>query len=149
MNKKEQIQLMRSKGATYREIAQAIGCSYQYVAQILGKHDETKFRPLGEKDCVYPGLRKWLNTNKCSRRELYRKMYGYNMIGNSNVAFLDRLHGRVSFRMDEINLIISITGLTYEQLFSDKVRQDADIGKTVFLTREEAEAKLAQKGASE
>ena len=142
MNKKEQIQLMRSKGATYREIAQAIGCSYQYVAQILGKHDETKFRPLGEKDCVYPGLRKWLNTNKCSRRELYRKMYGYNMIGNSNVTFLDRLHGRVPFRMDEINLIISITGLTYEQLFSDKVRQDADIGKTVFLTREEAEAAL-------
>ena len=133
---------MRSKGATYREIAQAIGCSYQYVAQILGKHDETKFRPLGEKDCVYPGLRKWLNTNKCSRRELYRKMYGYNMIGNSNVTFLDRLHGRVPFRMDEINLIISITGLTYEQLFSDKVRQDADIGKTVFLTREEAEAAL-------
>ena len=123
MNKKEQMRFMRSKGASYREIAQAVGCSYQYVANILGKHDETKVRPFGEKDCVYPGLREWLNTNKCSKRELYRKMYGYNMIGNSNVMISDRLHGRVPFRMDEINLIISITGLTYEQLFLDKVRQ--------------------------
>ena len=119
MDKKEQMRLMRREGASYREIAQAFGCSYQNVAQILGKYDETKFRPFREKDCVYPGLRKWLNDNKCSRRELFRKMHGKNMGGTSVQTLSNRLHGERGFTMNEINIIISVTGLTYEQLFLD------------------------------
>lgn len=109
----------RNKGMTYQEIAAKYGVSYQAVAQAAGRHSPGHFRVFTTKSCIYIGLRNWLNDNKVSRAELMRRM---NVsIGGKTTDRIGRiLRGDTRPNKDDIDLLIQITGLTYEVLFSEE-----------------------------
>ena len=117
MTKYEQYLALREDGLTYAEIAKTCGCSYQNVAQRLSKENKVIFRGIVKEQVVFDGLRKWMNENKVSIRELFRRINGKNVVGVSSECFRERLSGKTQFRMNEINKIVSVTGLSYEALF--------------------------------
>lgn len=105
----------RMKGKTYQEIANEFGVSYQAVAMCIGKHHPGHFRPLTQKQCVYPGLRRWMNENKVSQAELLRRM-GMMVGGRNSEHLRSLLNGRTEFKKKNIDLLLKITGMTYEVL---------------------------------
>lgn len=109
----------RRKGLTYQEIAAKYGVTYQAVAQAAGRHSPGHFMVFTKKGCVYTGLRNWLNENRISRAELIRRM---NLsVGGRNTDRVCRiLRGETRPNKDDIDLLIKITGLTYEVLFSEE-----------------------------
>lgn len=117
----EQYLILRGQGLTYREIAARLGVTYQAVAQVCAKSSITQFRRITPEGCVYPALRNWMNNNFVSRNELYRRMHnGEPCIGKAPYVIADRLRGKSLWRMDEINRLLEITGMTYEQLFLEE-----------------------------
>ena len=68
---------------------------------------------------IYPALRAWLNEKKMKRIEILRAVnlkaeYGgsdYVMIGNV-------LSGKISMSKKYIDLLIAVTGMTYEEMFA-------------------------------
>lgn len=106
----------REKGLTYREIAEKYGCSYQNVAQACGKQRTNYFRPYKESEVIYPKLRDWLNKNKVSRSEFGRRV-GWEWTTRS-IPVVSRWFAGTGFPQKEtIDRILSVTGLTYEELW--------------------------------
>ena len=117
----EQYLILREQGLTYREIAAQLGVTYQAVAQVCAKKRKTHFRKISPSVCVYPALRTRMNENCVSRAELYRLMHdGSPCIGKAPYVITDRLRGKSLWRLDEINRLLDITGMTYEQLFREE-----------------------------
>lgn len=116
----EKIREMRLSGMTYRDIAAQYGISVQRVQQIAGS--VSYFRPVEAKDCIYKGIRDWLNENRYSRTYLVRLMYGDTHA---------MLHEKVSNVLKGSNCtkkmidkLLEVTGLPYEVAF--KVEGDND-----------------------
>lgn len=113
--RKEWMLSLRECGLTYKEIGEVTGTSKQRVFQLIGKNDKARFKPITEEQCIYDGLRNWMNENRISRAELVRMMYG-----TLHSSCLDRLRGWLKgteMTMYSINKILAVTGLTYEQAF--------------------------------
>ena len=109
----------RENGLTYVEIAEKYGVSKQCVHQACGKHSPSRFRY--NNSCIYLGLRRWMNDNKISIGELLRRMD--MVVHTSNYQSIQqKLLGRTEMKMSDIDKLIEITGMTYEELF----REDKD-----------------------
>lgn len=119
MTNKQQILALRSQGMTYRQIAQSVGVSFQWVSIICGQADGSHFRPVTEQSCVWPMLRQWMNENKISRNELLRRMR-FNTSGNTNAKLARILRGEQELSKPWIDRLIFATGLPYEQLFAQE-----------------------------
>ena len=118
MSRTDEYRSLREQGLTYREIAARCGVSYQAVAQVCAKSKTTQFRKISQKSCVYPVLREWMNSNYVSRAELYRRMHeGAPCIGRAPYVLGERLAGKTLWRKDEIDRLLGVTGMTYEELF--------------------------------
>ena len=117
MNRLQEWEELRTNGATYKEIAEKYGCSYQNVAQVLARRNIKQFRTITEKQCCFEGLRNWMNENKISVSEAARRANGVNARGNTRRSLEDRLRGKRDMRRWEIDFFIDMTGMTYEQLF--------------------------------
>ena len=118
MTRTEIYRKLREQGMSYRAIAKECGVSYQAVAQVCAKSKETQFRKISQKGCVYPVLREWMNSNYVSRAELYRRMHdGHPCVGHAPYVLKERLTGKSLWRIDEIDRLLDITGMTYEELF--------------------------------
>ena len=116
-NRTVQIIALREQGMTYQQIADKVGVSKQYIAQICGKRNPRHFRVITEEGCIYPNLRAWMNDNKVSRRELLRRMGRLAWPVNSQM--LSRyLRGEDSPRKEVIDAMLKATGLTYEFMFA-------------------------------
>lgn len=118
MTKREQIVHMASQCCSYREIAEAVGVTRQYVYQIVRRCglELCDFRKLSEHECVYPGLRNWWNQNRMT----YLKFFDVTGLRyhDTNIRRLERyFSGESHPRKDYIDKLIAVTGLTYEQLF--------------------------------
>lgn len=121
IEKQELMRADRAQGMTYKQISEKYGVSKQRVQQLVGgdtKHAICCFRGITEKDCIYPNLRKWMNDNKISKAELCRRMYG-----TSHPQCQDRLRvylkGLTNPTKLNIDRLIKVTGLTYEELFKE------------------------------
>ena len=114
-NKKEKMVELRKQGMTYQEIADIFGCSKSYVGSLLSKSKECQFRPLTSKDCIFVGIRNWLNENKVSRSEFCRRVYGHAHPANHQ-RYSAIFKGRDCTKKT-IDIILSITGPTYEEAF--------------------------------
>lgn len=124
-DRKEQIRQLRNQGLKYREIAEKVGVSTQYIAHVCGESNPARFKPAG-KECVYPNLRKWINENKVSRSELLRRMgIEVNTISLKRLGYYIR--GEANPRKPYIDNLLKATGLTYEVLFH--VGEGAEDGK--------------------
>lgn len=113
----ERVVALRSTGMTYSQIAEAVGVSRQRVGQICGKSDKTKFHQINPASVKYGGLRDWMNENYFSMAELCRRMYGYYAPSALN-CLTNRTTGKVDMRKSDIDKLIEITGLSYEELFN-------------------------------
>lgn len=114
-NKKEKMVELRKQGMTYQEIADIFGCSKSYVGSLLSKSKECQFRTITPKDCVYVGIRNWMNENKISKSGLCRMVYGYvHPVSNNRLAAIYKGHGCTK---ETIDMILAATGLTYEEAF--------------------------------
>lgn len=118
MSRLEEFSALRKQGLTYRQIADRYGCSHQNVAKILATRSLARFRGYDEKECVYPGLRTWLNESKTCRVEIINILDGSR---NPNTArrkkLREQLRGHCGFTQSDIEKLLSASGLTYEQLF--------------------------------
>lgn len=113
--RKEWMLSLRECGLTYQEIGEVVGTSKQRVYQIIGKIDRARFKPITKEQCIYDGLRNWMNKKRISRKELARMMWGTLMS-----SCYDRLKSWLrgtQMTMHTINLILTVTRLTYEQAF--------------------------------
>ena len=119
MRKWEVYAAMREEGLTYTEIARRCGVSHQCVAQAIGKHGGIKrFRKYTPEECIYDGLRNWMNENIITRRELERIISPGHCCGGSWHSLCKNwLSGRSKLNMGHIDRLIDASGLTYEQLF--------------------------------
>lgn len=118
MSRYEDFMEYRMQGLTHTEIAALFGVSHQHVAQTISQRSTSRFRPYKPSECVYDGLREWMNREKISRRDIARVLYGEPFPGG---GWTNRLHnkltGKSGWRMCEIDKLCDASGLTYEQLF--------------------------------
>ena len=123
MKKYELYRAEREKGLTYREIAEKYGVSYQAVAQVCGKSQPSRFRFWTKQSCIYPNVRKWLNENKITYRELFHRL-GWETCGANYTYMGDWLRGINYPRKQIIDKFLSVTGLTYEQFFETEKMEE-------------------------
>ena len=108
---------MRLDGATYQEIADKYGVTRQNVEQILKirepskRHSKEKY-----KICIYKGLREWLEKNNYKLNDLQNIISKTKQRQAGNCLRM-KLSGERDFRLSEINKIINLTGMTFEELF--------------------------------
>ena len=107
---------LREQGMKYRDIAEQLGVSYQRVAQICGKSNPSRFRPVSD-TCIYKNLKEWMNANKVSKREIIRRMgFAYHVTTEHQISSM--LLGKYQPRKDYIDRLLLVTGMTYEELFA-------------------------------
>ena len=105
-----------------REIAERHGVSIQAVYAACGGVRNNTFRPYGEKECIWKGLRNWLNDQQVSRRKLLLAM-GLEY-GQCNLERLSRnLKGEKELRMSFIRKMMDISGKTFEELFCVEITE--------------------------
>jgi transcriptional regulator with XRE-family HTH domain len=123
MKKFELYRQERKEGLTYREIAEKYGVSYQVVAQACGKSQPNRFRFWTKDMCIYPNVRKWLNENKITYRELQRRL-GWETCSANYIYIGDWLRGKTYPRKKVIDKLLSATGLTYEKFFETEKKEE-------------------------
>ena len=106
----------RESGLTYQQIADKYGVTRQAVAAVCGKSNPNMFRFITKEGCIYPNLRKWMNDNKVSKKELIRRM-GVVPFTTAQRLMGDRLSGRAELTKSEIDSMLMATGMTYEEMF--------------------------------
>ena len=107
------------RGLSCKEIAQKYGISHQAVYAACGSVSTIRFRKYEKKDCIWKGLRYWLNENEVTKRNLLRQMgleYGHCNLERLN----QNLKGRNDLRLSFIRKMIEITGMEFEELFQEE-----------------------------
>lgn len=103
-------------GMSCKEIAAKYGVSLQAVYAACGGDFRKRFRPYRETECIWTGLRNWMNANEVSRRNLLRSM-GLEY-SNCNLERLNQcLRGEKDLRMSFIRKMMELSGMTFEELF--------------------------------
>ena len=112
---KEEMLEMKKNGMTYQQIGDVFGLSRQRVFAIIGGTVKHLHRPITKEQCVYDGLRNWLNENKISRTYFCRMCNGI-FHGGAYARFKYALMG-ANITKQTIDRILSVTGLSYEVAF--------------------------------
>lgn len=110
---------MRMQGMRLQEIADQLGVSKQRVAQYLtGLHLNGRRRfAVTKTQCKYVGLREWMLRHGWCMSDLIAACgYIYNPQTATN---FQTWFGNKTLRMETINKILDITGLTYEECFGE------------------------------
>lgn len=131
MNKSEretrlnQMIRLRQEGWTYTAIAQNFGVSQQRVYQLIGSRNISFFKTVTPEQCVFVGLREWMNKHSVSLTELIRRMYGRNKYcAVLSTRLRAYLNGTNNMSMGLIDRILKTTGLTYEEAFCRDVKEN-------------------------
>ena len=124
ISKTQQIIQLASEGYRQSDIAKKVGVSRQFVSQIFWKHNINRVNrervggtTLSSENCVYPALRDWWNENNMSYKkflDLMQMSYHENNINSMKYLFM----GNRNIRKSIIDKLITVTGFTYEKLFS-------------------------------
>lgn len=122
--KREQAIALRRKGMTYQEIADSMGVSKAYVAVLLDKTVKTSnFHIWPIELSPYPVLTQWMNDHQMTRQELAEKL-GYSP-STSSCYIITKIMKTDKFTKKEIDKLLEITGMTYEELFKKQPVSDA------------------------
>lgn len=122
--KREQAIALRKKGMTYQEIADSMGVSKAYVAVLLDKTVKTSnFHIWPIELSPYPVLTQWMNDNQMTRQELAEKL-GYSP-STSSCYIITKIMKTDKLTKKEIDKLLELTGMTYEELFKKQDVPDA------------------------
>lgn len=102
---------LREKGLTYEEIGDIFGISKQAVHEALNKPRDG-FRETTVRRVKYVGLRNWMLNNRVSLAELERRC-------GDSCRMRRSLVGPYEPSKRNIDAILKITGLTYEECFKE------------------------------
>ena len=102
---------MRLDGYMFQEIADEFGVTRQYIQQMFS--DETTGRKKVAL-CIYPGIEKWMRDNRVTAYKL-NKMMG--IWGKNAAPMYNRLNGTTEFVLNEIKLLLEVTGMTFDEAF--------------------------------
>lgn len=103
---------MRLEGHTLQEIADKYGVTKQAVSQLL-PHGLNKYENYA-KGCIYPAIARWMIKNRMSYLSFSNK------IGINNMTLRNALIGASSPTKVNIDGILRVTGLKYEEAFSSE-----------------------------
>jgi hypothetical protein len=111
------------QGKTYRQIGEIMGLSRQMVFNYIGGDSRVRyFKMLTPEMVVYTGLREWMNTNKVNRAEFTRLLHNGVFYAANYNRCKRILCGEAIPTKSTIDKMLTITGLTYEEMF----RRDDD-----------------------
>lgn len=116
---KKMVYAMIVDGFSIHEIAEATKTSEKEIER------EFKFvlpaKPkVPKKPSVYPNLERWMEETMFTQRKLAEKL-GCHYTWVSMV-----MHGKGNLRKDDIDIILEVTGMTYEECFAkEKAPEDA------------------------
>lgn len=105
----------RENGMTYDEIAAKFNVSRQCVHQTVQAYEKFKVK---ESACVYDGLRQWMN-ERHMRIGQFCKLAEFGEKTESSLR--GYLRGKFDMPKSVIDIILKITGLTYEEAFGKVV----------------------------
>lgn len=117
MTIREKVLRYSGQGYTHQQIADICGTSRQYVHMILGNYGPGHFKRADDKQIIYPKLRKWFNDNRMTYAEIIRRM-GLYYVTKTISRIRGWFAGRAFPDKEHIDILLHVTGLTYEQLFS-------------------------------
>ena len=106
----------RDKGKTYREIAAQFGVTYQAVYSAIGPPGYREWHPITETQCIYKGWRDWMNANNINVPRLTRMM-DRTPAAETTKRIRSFMCGRVDPPKRTIDMILHLSGLTYEECF--------------------------------
>lgn len=111
---KEEVKRLRGAGMSYQAVGERFGVSKQRIHQIT--HPKPRKRKHADMHEVkYLGIRRYLEENYLSM-----SMFA-NLVGMSNSTVLWRsLKGDGGMTKKTIDAILRVTGLTYEQAFTEE-----------------------------
>lgn len=113
---KEKMLEMKKNGMTYQQIGDVFGISKQRVYAIAGETAKHYHRHITKEQCVYDGLRGYLNENKISRMHFCRMCYEGIFHQATYHRFKKVLKGSNTTKQT-IDRILEATGLSYEVAF--------------------------------
>lgn len=120
-NRTQMMVQLRQEGWSYGAIANNFGLSRQRVFQLIGKRNIAHFRKITEKQCIFKGLREYMNKTALSLTELIRRICGeHKYHPETSARYRAYLCGKNDIPMRVINEILRVTGLTYEQAFLEE-----------------------------
>ena len=111
MTKKDKVEAyeMLLDGCTFREVGENFGVSRQYIQQLFPFME----RRYGHADYIYPNIANWLRTNRMSVKSFAEK------IGTDSYTAAKWFRGTTNPKKDCIDAILVLTGMTYEEAFSE------------------------------
>lgn len=120
-DRKREMLEMREQGFNYEQIAIHFRISRQRVYQIIGSSAVRYYRYITERQCIYIGIRDWLNRNKLTITAFVRIVYKkYHSVYYGKLR--NYLLGKNELRKTMIDRILEVTGLTYEEAFKEVIQ---------------------------
>ena len=112
----ERIRAQYMQGVRTDVLAKEYGLSRQRISQlVMGEDRDFKQTAVGR--VVYTGLRRWMMENRCSFKRLAVRL-GYAHSGSTNRMVANKARGRQDFCKTEIDKILAMTGMPYEEVFA-------------------------------
>lgn len=112
-NQKQALRL-RAEDLTFEEIAEKMGCTRQYVSQLLNESISNRnyARTWRAREVVYPNINKWLIENNMSLSRFARECgYTTSMPIRNCIIYARNTNKTV------IDSILKVTGMDYEVAF--------------------------------
>ena len=125
MTKADKIRIfeMKISGYTYEEIAVLFGTNRSNIEQIL--QASLKNNSCHDFKCIYPKVKKWMMDHAVSVNSLY-VLLGNKPTGNGSVTMKKKLSGERRMRLDELQNLVTLTGIPFEDLFEQGVETNAE-----------------------
>lgn len=113
---KAEFSRLRHEGKSVVEIARETGYSPGYVSTVVVNGKGSWFHAKGEGDCIFPGLRDFINSTELTSRQLAEILgYKWNNVSCQKINRL--LRGEEQFRMSQIRALMKHSGMSFEELF--------------------------------
>ena len=108
---------MRKIGMSYQEIADKFGVSRQYINFLLQDGERVGRKPKNTHQIKYIGLKRYLETNRISIGKFSK------MCGIDYTTMWRNLIGKTDMLKRNIDKILKVTGMTYEEAFKEDEKE--------------------------
>lgn len=105
---------MTLDGYTYQEIADEFGVTKQYISSLFGS--KLYNSQLYDK-IIYPNIVKWMKENNFTVHKLSIELYPRQTANGAQNKLSRVLKGKQKATIDDIDKILKITGMKYEECF--------------------------------